>query len=282
MRLAYRRLAKRFHPDTNPEDPNSEELFKKVADAYRVLSNPATRFKYDRSVGVKSPVTPSPDRTTVADNTTQRDITVRLHLTLEQIYQGGHREIKIPRKLPCGDCSGSGNDVSKVSSCPNCDGSGIVRKNVGVDITYPAGVRPGSKLKFSAFGHRLPPENSSGDLLVEITLKPNKYLDVQGDDLHYRMMIGLDLFIEGGVVSVPTPLGLTPVEIPPRMSDGRILKVAGKGLPAFQNKPAGDLFIHIDLCVPKRLSRKERSILNELMALPGFHPPVDADGFTPK
>jgi DnaJ-class molecular chaperone len=125
----------------------------------------------------------------------------------------------------------------------------------------------------------LPPGNLSGDLIVEIVLKPDPYIEVKERDYHYRALIGLDVFIEGGKIVVPTPGGATAVEIPPRMSDGRILKIAGKGLPAFASFPTGDLYLKIELCVPKRLSRKERQILAELMALPGFRPPVDADGY---
>ncbi len=281
VKLAYRRMAKRFHPDSNPDDPGSEELFKKVADAYRILSNPASRVKYDRSAGFQPLKTAQHNPEKEVHREVNRDINVRLHLTLEQAFRGGHRELKISRKIPCTYCEGSGTDRFG-NECKDCNSSGITKKLTGVEVVYSPGVRSGSKLRFGAFGHRLPPENISGDLIVEIVFKPDHFLEVKGSDLHYRALIGLDVFIEGGRIVVPTPGGATAIEIPPRMSDGRILKLAGKGLAACQNVPAGDLFIKIELCVPKRLSRKERQLLDELMALPGFRPPVNADGFIPK
>jgi len=281
VRAAYRRLAKRFHPDTNPEDPTSEELFKRVADAYRVLSNPATRGRYDRATGnhrFKHTVV-EPEKDTARE--INRNITVKLHLSLDEAVRGGHRELKIPRKIPCTVCDGRGFD-REGKSCATCAVTGVVKKQTTVEINYPPGVRTGSKLKFATFGHRLPPGNLSGDLIVEIALKPDRYFEVKDRDYHYHALIGLDLFIEGGKMVVPTPGGPTAVEIPPRMSDGRILKVAGKGLPGFNGQAPGDLFLKIELCVPKKLSRKERQLLHELMALPGFHPPTDGDGFIPK
>ncbi len=281
VRAAYRKLAKQTHPDANPEDPGSEELFKKVADAYRILSNPASRSHYDRAAGFRSP---EPNATSSEKETRpelSRDVNVRLHLTLAQACQGGRRELKIPRKTPCPKCNGNGF-TSWGEACQTCSHSGVIKKTSSVEVAYPAGVRTGSRLKFSAYGHRFPPDNISGDLIVEIVLKPDHFLEVKGSDFHYRALLGLDVFIEGGRIVVPLPGGATAVEIPPRMSDGRILKLGGKGLPAFQNVPAGDLFLKIELCVPKRLSRKERQLLHELMALPGFHPPADADGFIPK
>ncbi len=285
VRSAYRRMAKRFHPDTNPEDPTSEELFKKVADAYRILSNPAARGRYDRTAGVHRPKSPAQSTEKEVHREpareVNRDIHVRLHLTIGEAVRGGHRELKIPRKIPCIACEGSGFD-SKYQNCSHCNTNGIVRKTTNVEITYPPGVRTGSKLRFATFGHRLPPGNISGDLIVEILLKPDSYIEVKDRDYHYRALIGLDTFIEGGKIVVPTPGVPTAVEIPPRMADGRILKISGKGLPAFSSSQAGDLYLKIELCVPKRLSRKERQLLDELMALPGFRPPVDGDGFIPK
>lgn len=274
-------MAKRFHPDANPEDPSSEELFKKVADAYRILSNPAARGRYDRAAGVHHSKTASQNTEKEARREVSRDINVRLHLSLEEAFRGGHRELKIPRKTPCTSCNGNGINLNG-TDCLQCNSTGVVKKSTSVEVVFPPGVRTGSKLKFGTFGHRLPPGNISGDLIVEIVLKPDHYIEVKDRDYHYRALIGLDIFIEGGKIVVPTPGGATAVEIPPRMSDGRILKISGKGLPAFNNLAAGDLFLKIELCVPKRLSRKERQIIDELMALPGFRPPVDGNGYIPK
>lgn len=280
IKAAYRRLAKKSHPDANPDKPNSDELFKRVAEAYRILIDPASRNRYDVATGVKVSSKEEQRRAASSETGYREDVHIRLHLTLEQAWRGGRKELKFPRNTPCSICEGSGLD-DRGRRCEKCNGTGVFRKNVSVDVEYPPGVRPGSTLRFAAFGHRLPPGYHSGDLLVEILYKANAYLDVQGSDLHYRALIGLDLFIEGGNIVVPTPSGALSVAIPPRMSDGRVLKLAGKGLPPFQKEKSGDMIVRIELCVPKRLSRKEKQMLKELMSLPGFQPPVDASGFIP-
>lgn len=278
IRAAYRRLAKKHHPDANPDDPASEELFKRVAGAYRILSDPSARRRYDRAAGVAPAARSSASKPASGAG---KELLVRLFLTLEQAAAGGRRDIRFPRKIPCPQCRGLGEQAGR-ENCSSCNGSGIIKRQAAARVSYPAGVRGGRRLKFPGLGHQHTLDLAAGDLTVDIALKPHRCFDLAGADLRYRALIGLDLFIEGGRLRAPTLTGPVEIEVPPRIPDGRILKIPGRGLPACGSDPAGDLIVTVELCVPKRLSRKERQKLDELMTLPGFRAPRDEDGWTPK
>jgi len=115
-------------------------------------------------------------------------------------------------------------------------------------------------------------------LIASMTIRPHKYLNVQGSDLHYHHMIGIDNYIEGGKVRVPTPVGIIEVNIPARFPDHGSLRIPGRGMPKGNGRIGGDLVINIEHCLPRKLSKKEKSIVNELMKMTGFNPPVDENG----
>lgn len=138
VKKAYRSLALRFHPDRNPGDPVAERRFKEVNEAYRVLSDPAERGRYDRLGPLYNPdgKPPTPDDVSEVfgrmwDNLFGRrepekgeDLKYTVSVTLEEVDQGVRRELVVPRHVRCLDCEGYGVRPADRATCPVCDGSG--------------------------------------------------------------------------------------------------------------------------------------------------------------
>jgi len=276
IKSAYRRLAKRLHPDHNRSDPLAEERFKKVAEAYQALSDPAARL---RAAGTEPP--PPKKRPASESSPVAKDIRMRLHLPLEEVARGGARTLQFQRTSVCAKCRGA-RVTDHNLPCPFCDGRGWDKKDAEAVAIFLPGIAPGSKIRIAGMGDVGAPGRPAGDLVVEIAYKPHRYFERTGADLLYAAFIGLDLFIEGGKLKIPTLFSPVEIAIPARIPDGRVIKINGKGLPPWNGEAAGDLIVTLQLCLPKKLSSKERTMLNDLMKLPGFAPPTDGAGFVPK
>ena len=290
IQSAYRRLAKKYHPDTNQADPEAESRIKEINEAYRILGDAEARSLYDQGVSVspgKKTNTSGRDAraTKESDRPSQpRDhhVRVKLYLTIAQACKGGSRKIKYSRSTICINCRGSGLSSARGDLCETCSGKGHMDYEHTVNINYPAGVRPDETLVIAGSGHAISAINGIGDLRVTIVYRPHPYLEVIGNDLHYKCLIGLDQYIQGGRLNVPTIDGKTFLYLEPRMLDGETVNLSGRGLPARDDYPAGDLIITIRHCLPRKLSRKEMEKIKELMKLPGFSPPIDSKGFFPQ
>ncbi len=310
IRNAYRKLAKKYHPDTNKGDERSEEHFKRVAAAYSALSDPNSRNQYDKLHAIRKRRAPAkprkpknssksdepvkrtrPYRTTRQSKNNPyhnrynrpnspiegRNVNVKIYLTLEEAFQGGTKQIKFRRDTTCGYCGGIGRTTTQADICQTCNGTGIIDLDHEVGVVFAIGVRNGDEIRMIKAGH-MGRSQSAGDLIASVNIKPHKYLRVQGSDLHYQFMIGIDQYIEGGKIRVPTPIGTIEVNIPSRFPDHGSLRLPGRGLPQCEGRPSGDLVINVEHCLPRKLSKKEKNIVNELMKMTGFNPPVDENG----
>ncbi|MBM3329103.1 MAG: J domain-containing protein [Calditrichaeota bacterium] len=188
-----------------------------------------------------------------------RDVKVRVFLTLPEAFLGCRKTLRYPQRQ---------------------DGEGFPEQTREVSVQIPAGVRDGSSFRYADEGHMGP--GGAGSLVVIAVLKPDRYFEVRGNNLHYSLLVGIDSYVEGGQSRLPHPGGTISIDIPPRFVPGMVLKLAGRGLPAYDGHPAGDLLVKLDLCLPKKLSRRERETLSLLLELPGFKVPVDEQGFQPR
>jgi len=299
IRDAYRKPAKKFHPDTNQGDLGFEEKFKKVAAAYSALSDPNARQLYDKlhvvrkrrapdkRTKTKRAPRPSPKNKFTQQQPRQhspvegRNVKVKIFLTLEEAVKGGIKQIRFQRDTTCGYCEGLGRISTPPDTCKSCEGTGIIVLENEVGVTFAPGVRQGDEVRMLKAGH-MGTTKSAGDLIAAIIIKSHKYLKIQHSDLHYHYMLGIDKYIEGGKIKVPAPTGIIEVNLPLRFPDHGSLRLPGRGLPACQGRPAGDLVINVEHCLPRKLSKKERSIVQELMEMTGFNPPTDKDGLFPK
>lgn len=291
IKAAYRRLAMQYHPDRNPNDKAAEEKFKEVSEAYATLRDPESRARFDRygatGAGYTQPDFSQTDWQSVfqeadikfdwskyqnmprtgnlffdvlfgAMTTMMRssgflpgeDKHLSLELSLEELRRSTQRRVRVPGPSVCVQCRGSGQYQGV---CVVCEGRGVLRYGSEVDVTVPAGVRSGSKLRLRSLGG---PGNPPGDVLVEVVIKVPHYVKRVGQDLHMELpLFPLEAY-QGKTLEV---LGLT-VRIPAGTRHKQVLRIPNGGLPS-GNASGGDLVLTVVLDFWQGLWRMLRDTL---------------------
>lgn len=289
IQRAYRKLARRLHPDVN-SDPGAEERFKEISEAYQVLSDPEQRKKYDRF---------GADFRRVPDDIDDVD---------ERVYAsaggrgGGHG-----RYTQAGPGSGGGfegfdgvdiEDLlggffrSRGSGGPiaGADQEAELELTVeeayrggrrhvsiagagerGYDVDIPAGVLDGQRIRLAGQGGRGAGNAAPGDLYLVVRIKPHPRYRLAGRDITVELPVSPWEAALGATVPVLTPGGEVKVRVVPGSSTGRRLRLRGEGLPNSRGKP-GDLYAEVRVMVPKKLGKRERELFEELAAVSGFDP----------
>ncbi len=329
IKSAYRKLARKYHPDVNPGDKAAEEKFKQINEAYQVLSDPEKRAAYDRygeqwqayqrmreqygenfqPGGFESPFGSFQEfienllrgggfEDSLRVQRTPRDIEQTLEISLEDAIRGATRTIQLSLEEPCETCNGTGVAPNRRQTCracggagrrrfgmfglemhcdecdgtgvvgapcPTCRGRGTVRRTRTLTVNIPAGVTEGQRLRLAGEG-AAGANGKRGDLYLRLKLRPDPRYERQGDDLYTEVDIDYLTAILGGEVSAPTPHGAVQMKVPPGTQSGTRFRLAGKGLPLGKGK-IGDLYVRARITVPKRLSPRERELLEALQRL---------------
>ena len=295
IRSAYRKLARRYHPDVNPNDKGAEERFKEIQGAYDVLSDDDTRKKYDKYG----------DRWQQADQIEEmerqraqagfggggfsfdggfgdlgsvfggifgggprgprrgQDIESPTEVTLEEAAAGTTRTINLQSSEPCGICGGSGAIGN--ARCHTCGGAGEALKPRRLEVKVPPGVRTGSRVRVAGEGRPGMGGGPSGDLYLLVTVLPHARFERNGDDLTVEVAVPYLDAVLGGEVEAPTLTGRVMLTIPPLTQNGRRIRLSGKGMPVLgRGDRRGDLFTHVNVVLPEHLSEREQALFEEL------------------
>ena len=177
---------------------------------------------------------------------------------------------------PCPQCSGSGKVVT--NPCRRCGGSGLERRRESVSVEIPAGVEEGMQLTKKGEGHAAR-GGENGDLLIVIREQAHPQLRRDGNNLFYTTVISVMDAILGAEISVPTLDGPTRLKIDPGTQSGTVQRLRGKGLPAVRGygNGTGDLYVKINVWVPRKLSRSEKEQLESLRHSSSFTPDLSRD-----
>jgi len=305
MKQAYRRLARKHHPDLNPGDKSAEAKFKEINAAYEVLSNPEKRKKYDQfgeqweyaeqfaksggqervrwdfgrggttfeygdlsgfgdifsslfgDSGKGSRMRRGPRRV--------QDIESPIEVTLEEAYHGSTRVIQLQAEEPCTACGGTGRVGNRL--CTICNGAGgkVIPKRLEVKI--PAGVRDGSRIRIAGEGVSGRAGGKKGDLYLVAKVLPHKLFERKGDDLYTEVSVPLATVMLGGEVGLPTLNGNLSLKIPPETQNGRVFRMAGKGMPQLSNSKYGNMFAKVKVVLPTNLTGEEKKLFERLRSL---------------
>jgi DnaJ-class molecular chaperone len=299
IKQAYRKLARKYHPDVNPGDQSSEAKFKEINEAHEVLSDPEKRKKYDQygdnwqyadqfaqAGREQGPWSYSPGGATfeysdlggeglgsIFDSILGgfgsrrsrrpqrgRDIEHPVEVTLEEAFHGATRLLESQVEEPCPSCKGQG--------CPACGGIGSVMRPRRIEVKIPPGVRNGSRVRIAGKGAPGYSGGSPGDLYLLVTVKSDKRFHRMGDDLEVEVPVPLMEAVLGGEVQVPTMSGKKlALKIPPETQNGRVFRLAKQGMPRPGSDARGDLLAKIRVVLPTGLSEREKDLFKELKAI---------------
>jgi curved DNA-binding protein len=291
IQRAYRRLARTLHPDVN-KDPAAEERFKDISEAYDVLSDPQTRRRYDAF---------GPDFRQVpedVDPETWRRAQAGARATAGAGGRAGPggfgfgagEEIDLDDLLG-GLFGGRGRAGRGWGPIPGADQTAEIeisieeayhgaRKTVSLagpggtrnlQVTIPAGVTDGQRIRLSGQGGRGSDGARPGDLYLVVRIASHRNYRLEGRDLHADLRLAPWEAALGTTVALPTPGGEAKVKVPPGTSSGRRLRLRGRGLPNPKGKP-GDLLAEAKIVVPAKPSDAERELFEQLAATSDFDP----------
>ena len=164
----------------------------------------------------------------------------------------------------CPTCHGSGKEIS--DPCKSCDGVGRTRKNKTLQVKIPAGIDDGMRIRSSGNGEPGVNGGPPGDLYVEIHLKPHGIFQRDGEDLHCELTIPFTTAALGGELEVPTLTGKGEITIPEGTQTGKTFRLRGKGIKGLRASYPGDLYCHVVVETPVRLSDEQKNILRQFEA----------------
>lgn len=306
IKKAYRELSKKYHPDKNPD---GEEMFKEINEAYSVLSDSEKKNHYDR-FGHNEPKNSgfnsaydffrhhyaSPQTYTPKG----QSIRITLQLTLEEVFSGITKKIKINHDVKCDSCNGVGGDdaiicpvckgsgqilssstngfmiIQEVTTCRNCEGTGKVIKNKCnkchgngvnrteevIEITIPMGIPNGAAIIVAEKGHAVR-GGVNGDLIVVIQVKKHDLYIRENMDLIFPLELKYFELILGAEKEIPLiEGGKVKITIKELIKLDTLLRVKGKGMQEYGSR--GDLYVQIKISLPEEITEKEKELLNEI------------------
>jgi len=163
---------------------------------------------------------------------------------------------------PCPRCHGMGSIVE--TPCPTCHGNGRERRTKRYTVRIPAGVKDGTRIKLKGKGEAGFGGAPAGDLYVVTRVESSKIYERRGDDLVVQAPVSYATVALGGTVEVQTPEGPVSLKVPAGTEDGKLLRIKGRGAPSLKGSGKGDVLARIRIAVPKKVSKKQRELLEQL------------------
>jgi molecular chaperone DnaJ len=229
------------------------------------------------------------------------DLSYAMEITLEEAAHGKEAQIRVPSWDDCNSCQGTGaKPGTKVVTCTTCHGHGVVQMRQGffsvqqtcpqckgtgklipepcischgvgktkinktLEVKIPAGIDDGMRIRSTGNGEPGTNGGPPGDLYIEIRIKKHDIFERDGDDLHCAMPISFTTAALGGEIEVPTLAGKAAIDIPEGTQAGKQFRLRGKGIKGVRSSYPGDLYCHITVETPVKLTEHQRKLLKEL------------------
>ncbi len=339
IKKAYRKLAKKYHPDLNPGDAEAEKKFKEINEANEVLSDSTKRARYDQfghagvdpnygaggaggaygggfdfgdlgdifgsifgggfgSSGGRGRANPNAPRN-------GNNITSSVTISFEEAAKGCKKTVDVRRIIKCSDCGGSGCASGTSSStcpdchgtgqvvvqqrtafgiqmqtqhtcsrcggsgkiiehpCAKCSGKGRVRVNKKIEVDIPAGIDDGQRLNIPGEGDDGLNGGRTGNLLLEINVRPHPIFDRDGFDVWCEMPITIVEAMLGAEVVVPTLDGKVSYRIHEGTQPGDVFKLKGRGIQNINGRGKGDQYVKVVVEIPKNLNEQQKKAIRE-------------------
>ncbi len=229
------------------------------------------------------------------------DLSYAMEITLEEAAHGKDTQIRIPSWEACDTCHGSGakpGTSAKTCStcggsgtvhlrqgffsiqqtcphchgsgkvipepCPSCHGQGRVKAQKTLEVKIPAGINEGMRIRSAGNGEPGTNGGPAGDLYIEIRIRQHDIFERDGDDLHCTVPVGVTTAALGGSIEVPTLGGKAEIELPEGTQHGKTFRLRGKGVKGVRSSYPGDLYCHVAVETPVKLTDHQRKLLREL------------------
>jgi curved DNA-binding protein len=296
LKQAYRKLARKFHPDVNPGDKAAETRFKEINEAYEVLGDSEKRRKYDelganwrqyeQAANAGAPP-PGFEGWPGAGGATYRTVTPEEMQDLfggenpfsdffTTFFGGGRRESK--RGRGGRGRARAGSDLEHPIQLTLDDAfHGATRRlslkhdahTRTIDVRIPAGIKDGARVRVTGEGEPGVGGAKAGDLYLRVELQPHERFERRGNDLHTTATVPVTTAVLGGEVRVDTLDGRSlPFKIPPTTQNGQVMRLKGHGMPTRgAGDERGDLYVKVNVQTPKSLTPEQRKHYEALAKL---------------
>lgn len=299
IKAAYRRLARKFHPDVNPQ---GTKIFKNISKAYDTLSDDKKRAQYDTINGFfKSSAkeennnqkgvsqNPQPNKQKKKEKNITKiindifvmskksskktdpkpkdgeDINTDVTISLKEAVHGSTRTINVVHTQRCPRCNG--RKFINGAKCSVCSGSGEYSQHKRINVKIPANVKNGAKLRIKGEGGQGEFGGQNGDLYLHIHVEGTSKIQYEDLNILYNVPITPYEAVLGGEIIIPIFDGNVKLKLPPKTSSGQKFRVAGQGLK--RNGKIGDMIVTVTIEISKRLSDDEVKLYEKLKKMSG-------------
>ena len=280
IKKAYRKTAKKYHPDLHPDDKEAEEKFKECNEAYEVLSDPDKKARYDQfgfagvdpnygagaggyggnGFGFDGDIDLGDIFSSFFGggggfggfggrnpNAPQRgrDIQISINITFEEAAKGCKKTVEVPR----------------VEDCSECGGKGKVRRRKKIEVSVPAGISEDRILTMRGLGDSGFNGGPAGDLKIIVNIKKHPYFTREGYNVWFDKHVSIVEATLGAELEVPTLDGNVKYNMPAGTQPGDVFKLKGKGIQRLNSVGKGDQFVRIIVDIPKNISSEQKNLL---------------------
>jgi curved DNA-binding protein len=302
LKQAYRKLARKYHPDVNPNDKAAEARFKEINEAYEVLGDSDKRKKYDElgsNWRMYEQGVPQQDSSAFWNaGGGQGGYRTVSPEEMEEIFgnenpfsdffktffgggagAAGGRESRRPGRGGARTRARAGSDVEQPIDLTLEDAFHGSTQRLSVkhgghtrtfDVRIPAGVKDQARVRVPGEGQPGAGGGASGDLYLRVQLQPHPQFERKGQDLYAKVSVPVTTSVLGGEAEVPTLTGKPlRLKIPPTTQNGQVLRIKGQGMPSTgKSGERGDLYVTVEVQLPKTLTTRQRELWEQLAQLP--------------
>lgn len=257
IKKAYRKLARKMHPDLNPDDKEAHKKFQAINEANEVLSDPEKRKKYDQYGKDWQHAEQFEQASAPRDDD-------QFSYFFESLFggqsQGGRRAFR-------------GQDYSatltlSLAEAMHTHPQTLTISGKNIRITIPAGVENGQVIKLKGYGAKGVNGGPDGDLYISFQILPDQQFRRQGNDLYTNATIDLYTAILGGETILDTLNGKLKLKVNPETQNGTKIRLKGKGFPVYKKEgEAGDLYVTYSVKLPTNLSEEQKALFTKLATL---------------